>query len=200
MCGRWGVCSVVPRSRRASSPGVSAAVITALISASPVVFLTARMPKAAALPPRPVSPSPHWVARSPFSVAELADGFGAGWPPPTRLRVPARRRDLLSRRAEFARLRALRRRKYKGTPPRGAKQDDTARALDAAQSLTTTCPCCRGLIDVCLLRRRLKKQAGPSVGCAGPGCTRAKACFSPKTKVDRKIRGRGVVSKTRELG
>ena len=34
------------------------------------------MPKAAALPPRPVSPSPHWVARSPFSVAELADGFG----------------------------------------------------------------------------------------------------------------------------
>ena len=127
------------------------------------------MPKAATLPPRSVSPSPHWVARSPFSVAELADGFGAGWPPPTRLRVPARRRDLLSRRAEFARLRALRRRKYKGTPPRGA-----------AQSLTTTCPCCRGLIDVCLLRRRLKKQAGPSVGCAGPGCTRA---FRPSSYV-----------------
>ena len=138
------------------------------------------MPKAASLPPRPVSPSPHWVARSPFSVAELADGFGAGWPPPTRLRVPARRRDLLSRRAEFARLRALRRRKYKGQPPRGAKQDDTARALDAAQSLTTTCPCCRGFIDVCLLRRRLKKQAGPSVGCAGPGCTRA---FRPSSYV-----------------
>ena len=40
------------------------------------------MPKAAALPPRPVSPSPHWVARSPFSVSELADGPGmstASW-------------------------------------------------------------------------------------------------------------------------
>ena len=98
------------------------------------------MPKAAALPPRPVSPSPHWVARSPFSVAELADGFGAGWPPPTRLRVPARRRDLLSRRADFARLRALRRRKYKGQPPRGSKQDDTARALNAVAR-------CRGLPD-----------------------------------------------------
>ena len=69
------------------------------------------------------------------------------------LRVPARRRDLLSRRADFARLRALRRRKYKGQPPRGSKQDDTARALNAVQSLTTTCPRCRGLVDVCLLRR-----------------------------------------------
>ena len=62
------------------------------------------MPTTAAAPPRPVSPAPHWVARSPFSVGELADGFGAGWPPPKRLRVPARRRDLKSRRAEFARL------------------------------------------------------------------------------------------------
>ena len=57
------------------------------------------MPKASALLPRSVSLSPHWVARSPFSVAELADGYGAGWPPPTRLRVPARRRDLKCRAA-----------------------------------------------------------------------------------------------------
>ena len=37
-----------------------------------------------------------------------------------------------------------------------------------------------GLIDVCLLRRRLKKQVGPSVGCAGRGCTRA---FRPSSYV-----------------
>ena len=127
------------------------------------------MPTTAAAPPRPVSPAPHWVARSPFSVGELADGFGAGWPPPKRLRVPARRRDLKSRRAEFARLRAWRRRLHNGEPPRGADHGDTARALNATQSLTTTCPRCRGLVDVCLLvRRRLKKQSGPSVGCASP--------------------------------
>ena len=95
------------------------------------------MPKAASLPPRPVSPSPHWVARSPFSVAELADGFGAGWPPQKRLRVPARRRELKSRRAEFARLRAWRRRLHNGEPPRGARHGDTARTLNATQALSS---------------------------------------------------------------
>ena len=138
------------------------------------------MPATAAAPPRPVSPSPHWVARSPFSVGELADGFGAGWPPPKRLRVQARRRDLELRRAEVARLRARRRRLHGGEPPRGAKHDDTSRALDAAQSLTTTCPRCRGLVDVCVLRRLLKKQSGPTVGCAGPGCT---SSFRPASYV-----------------
>ena len=138
------------------------------------------MPARSALPPRPVSPAPHWVKRTKYSVAELAAGFGPGWPPSTRLRAPARRLDLASRRSDFSRLRHLRRRAHGPDVPRGSLHADISDALDAAQSLTTTCPCCRGLVDVCVLRRRLKRCGAPTAGCAGPACT---STFRPSSYV-----------------
>ena len=138
------------------------------------------MPPPSALPPRPVSPAPQWVKRTKYSVSELAAGFGPGWPPATRLRAPARRLDLASRRSDFSRLRHLRRRAHGPDVPRGALHADISDALDAAQSLTTTCPCCRGLVDVCVLRRRLKRCGAPTAGCAGPACT---TTFRPSSYV-----------------
>jgi len=138
------------------------------------------MPARVSLPPRPVSPAPHWVKRTAFSVSELAAGYGPGWPPPTRLRAPARRLDLASRRSDFSRLRHLRRRAHGAVVPRGSRHADISLALDATQSLTTTCPRCRGLVDVCVLRRRLKRCCSPAAGCAGPACTSA---FRPASYV-----------------
>ena len=63
------VLSVIP-------PGVPFLVIIARLRVARCSS-RAQMPTTAAAPPRPVSPAPHWVARSPFSVCELADGFGA---------------------------------------------------------------------------------------------------------------------------
>ena len=156
-------------------------------------------PPPSALPPRPVSPAPQWVKRTKFSVSELAAGFGPGWPPATRLRAPARRLDLASRRSDFSRLRHLRRRAHGPDVPRGALHADISDALDAAQSLTTTCPCCRGLVDVCVLRRRLKRCGAPTAGCAGPACTttfRHSSYVASQTKMAAALRPRGTRTRT----